>query len=351
MAKVRKIIHIDMDYFFAQVEEKANPSLKDKPFAVGSTNPNRGVISTCNYIAREYGVRSAMPTAIAMQKCPNLILLNTDFAKYKAASAIIRNIFYSFTDKVEPLSLDEAYLDVTDVREYKNSATLIAQAIKQEIFNKTGLTGSAGVAPNKLLAKIASDINKPNGLYVITPEQINNFIKDLPVKKLFGVGKVCQEKLKSMNVETCLDLQRLSLAILIDRFGKFGNNLYNYARGIDNREVNPIHIRKSVSVENTYLEDLKTLEACLEKLPSLYDKLTSRMSEEHYKSIVGIVVKFTDVRFNKTSLTRVAKSLDKQTLKNLITELYQKQSQPIRLIGIGVRLGETDDRQLNLTLC
>ncbi|ABK89874.1 DNA polymerase IV [Francisella tularensis subsp. novicida] len=348
MTKLRKIIHIDMDYFFAQVEEKANPSLKDKPFAVGGTNPKRGVISTCNYIAREYGVRSAMPTAIAMQKCPNLILLNTDFAKYKAASAVIRDIFYSFTDKVEPLSLDEAYLDVTDVKEYKNSATLIAQAIKQEIFNKTGLTGSAGVAPNKLLAKIASDINKPNGLYVITPEQVDSFVKDLPVKKLFGVGKVSQEKLKTMNVETCLDLQQLSLATLLDKFGKFGNNLYSYARGIDNREVNPVRIRKSVSVENTYLEDLKTLNACLEKLPSLYDKLTSRMTEEHYKSIVGIVVKFTDTKFNKTSLTRVAKTLDKEAIKSLIIELYQKQNHPIRLIGIGVKLGEVEDRQMKL---
>ncbi|APC94975.1 DNA polymerase IV [Francisella tularensis subsp. novicida] len=348
MTKLRKIIHIDMDYFFAQVEEKANPSLKDKPFAVGGTNPKRGVISTCNYIAREYGVRSAMPTAIAMQKCPNLILLNTDFAKYKAASTVIRDIFYSFTDKVEPLSLDEAYLDVTDVKEYKNSATLIAQAIKQEIFNKTGLTGSAGVAPNKLLAKIASDINKPNGLYVITPKQVDSFVKDLPVKKLFGVGKVSQEKLKTMNVETCLDLQQLSLATLLDKFGKFGNNLYSYARGIDNREVNPVRIRKSVSVENTYLEDLKTLNACLEKLPSLYDKLTSRMTEKYYKSIVGIVVKFTDTKFNKTSLTRVAKTLDKEAIKSLIIELYQKQNHPIRLIGIGVKLGEIEDRQMKL---
>ncbi|EDO66395.1 DNA polymerase IV [Francisella tularensis subsp. holarctica FSC022] len=348
MTKLRKIIHIDMDYFFTQVEEKANPSLKDKPFAVGGTNPKRGVISTCNYIAREYGVRSAMPTAIAMQKCPNLILLNTDFAKYKAASAVIRDIFYSFTDKVEPLSLDEAYLDVTDVKEYKNSATLIAQAIKQEIFNKTGLTGSAGVAPNKLLAKIASDINKPNGLYVVTPKQVDSFVKDLPVKKLFGVGKVSQEKLKSMGVETCLDLQQLSLATLVDKFGKFGSSLYNYARGIDNREVNPVRIRKSISVENTYLEDLKTLGACLEKLPSLYDKLTSRMTEEHYKSIIGIVVKFTDTKFNKTSLTRVAKILDKEMLKNLIIELHQKRNHPIRLIGIGVKLGEIDDKQMDL---
>ena len=223
MDKVKKIIHFDMDYFFAQVEEKANPSLKDKPFAVGGTNPKRGVISTCNYIAREYGVHSAMPTSIALQKCPNLVLLNTDFVKYKAASSVIKEIFHSFTDKVEPLSLDEAYLDVTDVQEYKNSATLIAQAIKQQIFNKTGLTGSAGVAPNKLLAKIASDINKPNGLYVITPEQVNSFIKDLPVKKLFGVGKVSQEKLKSMRVETCSQLQQISLNTLIDKFGKFGS--------------------------------------------------------------------------------------------------------------------------------
>ncbi|AIT08600.1 DNA polymerase IV [Candidatus Francisella endociliophora] len=348
MSKIKKIIHIDMDYFFAQVEEKANPILKDKPFAVGGTNPKRGVISTCNYIARKYGVHSAMPTAIAIQKCPNLILLNTDFAKYKAASEIIREIFHSFTDKVEPLSLDEAYLDVTDILKYQNSATLIAQAIKQEIFDKTGLTGSAGVAPNKLLAKIASDINKPNGLYVITPEQVDNFVKDLPVKKLFGVGKVSQEKLKNMNVETCLDLQQLSLSTLINKFGKFGASLYNYARGIDNREVNPIRIRKSVSVENTYLEDLKTLKDCLDKLPNLYQKLTSRMSEEHYKSIVGIVIKFTDIKFNKTSLTRVAKTLDQVALKNLIIELHQKQNHPIRLIGIGIRLGEADNKQMTL---
>lgn len=348
MDKTRKIIHLDMDYFFAQVEEKANPSLKNKPFAVGGTNPKRGVISTCNYIAREYGVHSAMPTSIALQKCPNLILLNTDFAKYKAASGIIREIFHSFTDKVEPLSLDEAYLDVTDVQEYKNSATLIAQAIKQQIFDKTGLTGSAGVAPNKLLAKIASDINKPNGLYIITPDQVNNFVKDLPVKKLFGVGKVSQERLKNMNVETCSQLQQISLNTLIDKFGKFGTSLYNYARGIDTREVNPIRIRKSVSVENTYLDDLKTLDACLEKLPSLYDKLTSRMSDEHYKNIVGIFVKFTDTKFNKTSLTRVAKTLDKEVLKNLIIELHKKQNFPIRLMGIGIRLGEIDDKQMEL---
>ncbi|TDT74355.1 DNA polymerase-4 [Allofrancisella inopinata] len=337
-----------MDYFFAQIEEKANPSLKNKPFAVGGTNPKRGVISTCNYIARKYGVHSAMPTSIAMQKCPSLILLNTDFTKYKAASASIREIFHSFTDKVEPLSLDEAYIDVTDIADYQNSATLIAQAIKKQIFEKTGLTGSAGIAPNKLLAKIASDINKPNGLYVITPKQVDDFIKDLPVKKLFGVGKVSQEKLKSMNVETCSQLQQLSLNTLIEKFGKFGSSLYNYARGIDNRIVNPIHIRKSISVENTYLDDLKTLEACLEKLPSLYQKLASRISENHYKCIVGIFVKFTDTKFNKTSVTRVSRAIDREIFTNLIIELYKKQTYPIRLIGIGIRLGEIDDRQMEL---
>lgn len=337
-----------MDYFFAQIEEIEKPKLKGKPFAVGGTNPKRGVISTCNYIARKYGIHSAMPTSIALRKCPNLILLNTNIAKYKAISEIIRSIFYSFTDKVEPLSFDEAYLDVTEVAEYHNSATLIAQAIKTQIFEKTGLTGSAGVAPNKLLAKIASDINKPNGLYIITPQQVDDFIKDLPVKKLFGVGKVSQEKLKNIGVETCSQLQQLSLNTLIEIFGKFGNSLYNYARGIDNRAVNHTRIRKSISVENTYLDDLKTLDACLEKLPSLYQKLASRMSEEYYKCIIGIFVKFTDTRFNKTSMTKISKSLDKQSLINLITELYKKQNNPIRLIGIGVRLSEVDNRQMKL---
>lgn len=348
MSNYRKIIHIDMDYFFAQVEEKANPSLKNKPFAVGGTNPKRGVISTCNYIAREYGIHSAMPTAIALQKCPELILINTDFDKYKAASATIKEIFHSFTDKVEPLSLDEAYLDVTDVLEYQNSATLIAKEIKRLIFKKTGLTGSAGVAPNKLLAKIASDINKPNGLYVITPNQVTNFVKNLPVKKLFGVGKVSQKKLKGMNIETCLELQQLSLAELIKVFGKFGNNLYNYARGIDNRIVNPIRVRKSISVENTYLEDIHSLEECLEKLNNLYDKLTKRITKEYSNQIIGVFIKFTDNKFNKHSIAKSSKIIDKKILSNLVTQLYSKQQNPIRLIGIGVKLGQIDNSQLSL---
>lgn len=339
-----------MDYFFAQVEEKSNPNLADKPFAVGSTNPKRGVIPTCNYIAREYGVHSAMPTSIALQKCPSLILLNSDFSKYTAASKLIREIFYSFTDKVEPLSLDEAYLDVTDVQQYQNSATLIAKAIQKQIFDKTGLTGSAGVAHNKLIAKIASDINKPNGICVITPNKLDEFIKDLPVKKLFGVGKVSQEKLKNMGVETCSQLQKLSLNLLIEKFGKFGNNLYNYARGIDNRAVNPIRIRKSVSVENTYQQDLQTLDECLKKLPELYEKLTKRLTTEYAKQIVGVIVKFTDNKFNKTSINRISKSQNIKFFENLIAQLYEKQNYPIRLMGIGVRLGETDDKQMELFL-
>ena len=348
MSKTRKIIHIDMDYFFAQVEEKSNPSLADKPFAVGSTNPKRGVVSTCNYIAREYGVHSAMPTSVALQKCPNLILLNSDFAKYTSASKIIREVFYSFTDQVEPLSLDEAYLDVTDVSVHKNSATLIAKAIQEKIYEKTGLTASAGVAPNKLIAKIASDINKPNGICVITPDNLKDFIQDLPVKKLFGVGKVSQQKLKNIGVENCLQLQELSLNTLIDKFGKFGNNLYNYARGIDNRLVNPIRIRKSVSVENTYQQDLLTLEDCLDKLPELYEKLVKRITPEYSKQIIGIIVKFTDNKFHKTSMNRISKSQNIKLFENLIAQLYEKQNHPIRLMGIGVRLGEVDGRQMKL---
>lgn len=350
MPQVKKIIHIDMDYFFAQIEEKENSYLADKPFAVGGTNPKRGVISTCNYIAREYGVRSAMPTVVALEKCPQLILLNTNMEKYKKVSNVIRKIFYSITDKVEPLSLDEAYLDVSDVKEYSNSATLIAQEIKKRIYDETGLTSSAGVAPNKLLAKIASDINKPNGLYVIKPKDIDSFIYNLHVKKLFGVGKVTQEKLKQMDIEYCHQLQAVSLDSLINKFGRLGSSLYQYSRGIDTREVNTQRIRKSISVENTYLNDLRTLDECLEKIPSLYEKLYIRISSEYVKRISSIFIKVTDTSFNKSSVTKQAKEFSLDTFISLFQEIYHKQSLPIRLLGIGVRLNEYEEKQLNINL-
>ncbi|APC97906.1 DNA polymerase IV [Francisella frigiditurris] len=350
MSGVKKIIHIDMDYFFAQIEEKENSYLADKPFAVGGTNPKRGVISTCNYIAREYGIRSAMPTAIALEKCPQLILLNTNMEKYKKVSNDIRKIFYSITDKVEPLSLDEAYLDVSGVQEHSNSATLIAQEIKKRIYNETGLTSSAGVAPNKLLAKIASDINKPNGLYVIKPNDVDDFIYNLHVKKLFGVGNVTQEKLKVMGIEYCYQLQAVSLDSLISKFGKLGSSLYQYSRGIDNREVNSERIRKSISVESTYLNDLKTLDECLEKVPFLYEKLCMRISDEYIKRISSIFIKITDTNFIKSSITKQVKEFNLDSFIFLLKDIYIKQTLPIRLLGIGVRLNEYEEKQLSMNL-
>lgn len=346
----RKIIHIDMDYFFAQVEERDNPSLKNKPVAIGGKEHERGVLSTCNYIARKHGLHSAMPTATALRKCPNLILLPANMEKYKTASNIIRSIFHSVTPLVEPLSLDEAYLDVTDVGFYNNNATQIAQAIKRKIYLKTQLTASAGVAPNKLLAKIASDINKPNGLTLVKPHQINEFIGQMPIKKIFGVGKVTQEKLKNMNIEFCHQLQPCSLETLVKQFGKFGASLHNYCRGIDHREVNPNRIRKSISVENTFMKDLSTHSECLEKLPKIHAELIKRIKKNNIQSISGIFIKITDSQFNKSTIERQSKSLNIELFQILLNDIIKKQQNSIRLIGIGAKISEANQKQFDLLL-
>lgn len=339
-----------MDYFYAQVEEKENPELADKPVAIGGSDQKRGVLSTCNYIARSYGIHSAMPTAIAIRKCPELIVLPPSMAKYKQVSQQIRDVFYSVTSLVEPLSLDEAYLDVTEVKAHSNSATLIAKSIKADILLKTGLTGSAGVAPNKLLAKIASDINKPNGLYVINPSDIKAFIHDLSVKKLFGVGKVTQQKLNKLGIEYCYQLQSLSQEELINYFGKFGGSLYSYCRGVDNRPVNPERIRRSISVENTYIDDLKTYEECLAKLPELYSRLMIRITGGFSNSVSGIFVKITDSKFNKHRVERQTHRYNIDGFKFLLQDIYNKQQYPIRLLGLGVRLNDLPTLQLELDL-
>jgi DNA polymerase-4 len=266
---MKKIIHIDMDCFYAAIEMRDNPRLKNKPVAVGGNPEKRGVICSCNYIARKFGVHSAMATAKALRICPKLILLPVNMEKYRAASEKIHKIFRSFTDIIEPLSLDEAYLDVTDCKHFCGSATLIAKSIRDKINWQLKLTASAGVAPNKLLAKIASDWNKPNGQLVITPENIESFISSLPVKKIFGVGKVTAEKLTKLGIKTCADLQKISLHDLIKRFGNFGAQLYELCRGIDNREVKPNRIRKSLSVEETFMQDLVSQDECLAKLPNM----------------------------------------------------------------------------------
>lgn len=336
----RKIIHIDMDCFYAAIEIRDNPSLKDKPVAVGG-NSARGVLCTCNYVARKFGVHSAMPTQKAKQLCPDLILLPVHFEKYKKVSKSIRDVFYEFTPLVEPLSLDEAYLDVTLNPGYHNSATLIAQAILQRIWQKEQLTASAGVAPNKFLAKVASGLNKPNGLVVIPPNQVEAFIKDLPVEKIFGVGRVMLEKLHHKGLKKCSDIQQLSLLELIQEFGKFGQTLYYQSRGIDERLVQPNRPRKSISVETTFEKDCNNFETIQQELGELYMRLVQSKKDRPYK-IKSQFVKIKLNNFKVKSAEISSKGDDFPVFVDLLKRVWI-QSQPIRLLGLGLRF-YTEDR-------
>ncbi|MBE8182279.1 MAG: DNA polymerase IV, partial [Candidatus Portiera sp.] len=290
---MRKIIHLDMDCFYAAVEVRDNPELRGKPIAVGG-GQRRGVVATCSYEARKFGVRSAMSGAMAQRLCPDLIFVKGNMAKYKHASDIIRGIMREITPIIEPLSLDEAYLDVTDVQLHKNSATLIARDLKERIYRATQLTASAGVAPNKFLAKVASDWNKPDGIMVIPPQNIAEFVKDLPVDKIPGVGKVSAKKLAAQGIKKCSDVQHYSQEELQARFGKFGLMLYQRARGIDNRQLSTSRIRKSLSVESTFMDDIKDDEQCRQELDKLLIELHRRLS------------KYVDVATNTPSTSALA---------------------------------------------
>lgn len=324
METIRKIIHIDMDYFYAQVEERDNKALKNVPFAIGGEENNRGVISTCNYIARSYGVHSAMPTAQARKLCPKIIILPTNMDKYKEASCKIRDVFREYTDLYEPLSLDEAYLDVTSVDKLFNSATLIANEIRKIIYTKTGLTSSAGISGNKLLSKIASDINKPNGFFVIRPLEVLRFISTLSVSKIPGVGKVTHKKMLDMGIKECLDLQRKSKQFLSDNFGKFGVSLYDYCRGIDHRAVIPNRLRKSISVENTLTHNIYSIESCYDIIKSLHKKLEHRITRANIKGIRTIFIKITDGSFKKFTIERSSNVYDISLYLLLFKVLYEK---------------------------
>ena len=265
----RKIIHVDCDCFYAAIEMRDDPALAGKPLAVGGSADRRGVIATCNYEARAYGVRSAMASGQALKLCPDLLIVKPRMDAYKAVSREIQAIFREYTELIEPLSLDEAYLDVTDCPHFAGSATRIAQDIRRRVSQDLHITVSAGVAPNKFLAKIASDWKKPNGLFVITPEQVEDFVAALPVSKLHGVGKVTADKLGRLGIRTCSDLREWNKLALVREFGSFGERLWGLARGIDERAVQTDSRRQSVSVENTYDKDLPDLPACLEQLPQL----------------------------------------------------------------------------------
>jgi DNA polymerase IV len=341
LLKARKIIHVDMDCFFAAVEMRDNPSLKNKPVAIGGTPEQRGVLSTCNYEARKYGLHSAMPTTQALKLCPKLVLLSVNMSKYKAASKVLYRIFRQYTPLVEMLSLDEAFLDVTNCQYCKGSATLIAKTIKNRIKKELNLTSSAGVASNKFLAKVASDWNKPDGLFVITPNQVADFVKHLPVTKIFGVGKVTAKRLHNMQIKTCLDLQNISLSQLVDRFGKMGERFYYLCRGVDDRLVESESVRKSLSVEETFPRDLKTVEECLSALVTLIQRLKRNLLRESNLLITKqfVKIKFCDFKMTTAEITKKDEFVD-QTFFDLFKVGFNRYNKPIRLLGVGVRFGK-----------
>jgi DNA polymerase-4 len=347
---VRKIIHCDCDCFYASVEMRDEPSLRGRPLAVGGRPDQRGVIATCNYEARRFGIHSAMATAQAMKLCPELLVIPPNMEKYRIASRQIMEIYRDYTELVEPLSLDEAYLDVTESKHCKGSATLIAQEIRQRIFETVGITASAGVAPNKFVAKIASDWNKPDGLFLVRPDEVDAFVAALPVKKLFGVGKVTAAKLHGLGAQTCADLRSWTMQELQQHFGSFGARLYDLCRGIDVREVNPVRERKSISTEETYTPDVPDLPACLALLPELMEHLEGRIKRNNAEKFINklfVKIKFND--FQQTTVECVGYAPNLAIYTHLMETGWLRASRPVRLLGVGVRLSDIEQvEQLSL---
>ena len=344
---MRKIIHIDMDAFYASVELKDRPELKDLPVVISSHHP-RAVIAAASYPARKFGLRSAISMSQAKKLCPQVLVIEPNFEKYRAVSTQIHQIFQRYTHIIEPLSLDEAYLDVTENLKNIPSATEVAIQIRHDIFQVTGLTASAGVAPNKFLAKIASDWHKPNGICVIKPSQVQNFIQHLALKKIPGVGKVTQEKLKALQLETLGDLQQLDEAILIQHFGKYGQQLYLYAQGIDERPVQTERERRQISKETTFDDDL-ILTECHNYWPKLIDQVWASL-EKKKLSARGVSAKLKLKNFQVLQHSKSFKQPleNKQQLEDVLQQLLiemriSKHAQ-FRLIGVGVyQLSEQQD--------
>lgn len=343
---VRKIIHIDMDAFFASVEQRDNPLLRGKPIAVGGEH--RGVVAAASYEARIYGVRSAMSSKIAKQKCPELIFISPRFDRYKEISQQINEIFHQYTDLVEPLSLDEAYLDVTENKKNMTSANAIAREIRQKIFEKTGLTASAGISINKFLAKIASDINKPNGQKTIPPDKISTFLDTLPIERFYGVGRVTANKMHTLHIFTGADLKKKSLEELVTYFGKSGHYYYNVARGIHLSEVKPNRIRKSIGVERTFVKDLYDENEVEEKLSilskALFEKTRNR---EIFGKTITLKIKYNDFSLYTRSFTQESFYQTEQDYYEKCQKLWQQrpEDKPIRLLGISLSNLNTEERK------
>lgn len=349
---MRKIIHVDMDCFYAAVEMRAHPEWRDIPLAIGGRAERRGVIATCNYPARKFGIHSAMSSHQALQRCPHLLLVPGNMADYKAVSLQLREIFHRYTHLVEPLSLDEAYLDVTDSRWFAGSATRIAEHIRHTIHEELQLTASAGVAPNKFLAKIASDENKPDGLFVLPPAAVADFVRQLPLAKIPGVGRKTAEKLSAMGLTHCAQLGEVGETELIRRFGKFGALLWQRALGIDEREVQTDRIRKSVGVETTLQDDIQQAEQGIVVLSGLWPELVKRLNN---RAIKGLCIKLKFDDFTQTTLSRRCAELDADMAEQLCIEAWPRANgRSVRLVGVSVELDHGseaeqsgDDHQLS----
>ncbi|MCH7311241.1 DNA polymerase IV [Acinetobacter sp. ANC 4805] len=338
-SELRKIIHIDMDAFYASVELKDRPDLKELPVVISSHHP-RAVIAAASYPARVFGLRSAMSMGQAKKLCPQVVVIEPNFEKYREVSAQIHQIFQQYTPLIEPLSLDEAYLDVTENLKNIPSATEVAAHIRADIFAITGLTASAGVAPNKFLAKIASDWNKPNGLFVIKPHQVLNFIQDLALNKIPGVGKVTHEKLHQLNLHTLGDLQKVEENVLIHHFGKYGKQLYLYAQGIDHRPVKAERERQQISKEITFDDDY-TLEQCSHTWQPLAEQVWRSLNKKQLTAR-GVSVKlklknFQVLQHSKSFKQALQSQQDLgQVVLQLLNEMHIGPTFQFRLVGVGV---------------
>ncbi|MGA1225776.1 MAG: DNA polymerase IV [Tamlana sp.] len=344
---IRKIIHVDMDAFYASVEQLDNPDLKGKPVAVGGSG-KRGVISAASYEARKYGVKSAMAGNLAAKLCPELIFVRANFERYHEISKKVKAIFFDYTDLVEPLSLDEAYLDVTENKKGNPSASLIAKEIRERIFNEVGLSASAGISINKFVAKVASEYNKPNGQKTVNPEEVLQFLEDLDIRKFYGVGKVTAEKMYQKGIFTGRDLKQKSLDYLDENFGKSGRYYYYVVRGIHNSEVKPNRIRKSLAAERTFSENLSSEIFMLEKLEHIAEEVSRRLNKNKVAGkTVTLKIKYSDFTLQTRSKTLPYyisdKSIILETAKDL---LYQdKLSNSVRLLGISISNLNTEPKK------
>lgn len=348
----RKIIHVDMDAFYASVEQHDNPDLRGKPICVGGGK--YGVVAAASYEARKYGIKSAMPGRMALEKCPHLIVIKPRFQRYKEISQQVREIFYEYTDLVEPLSLDEAYLDVTENKKGMESANEIAREIRQKIFEKTDLTASAGISVNKFLAKVASDYRKPNGQKTIHPSEILTFMEELPIEKFYGIGKVTANRMHEMHIFKGKDLKEKSLEELENLFGKSGKYYYHVVRGIHRSEVKPYRIQKSVGVEETFFDNLLDEEAVFTNLNIISEELETRLARKQIKGkSLTLKIKYKDFSVFTRSKTRDEYYEDAGDFYKTAQDLWELRpyDKPIRLLGISLsNLNTNEKKQVSVQL-